>query len=279
MDKHLKKTGIAVALLLATLGLSGYQQQKVEAASSKRALRPTFYIHGYSSSIKAEEFLAKEAVKSGACKQVIKAEVDSRGHVRLSEKLSRKAKNPLVLVGFKDNRNLNYNRDAWYAYQAIRAVKRSQNFKQMNLIGHSMGNATISYMLINYGQKKSFPKLKRMVSIAGHYNGVRGQGLKTSKDRKNGRPFKLSSNYRHLLVLRKIFPKARVLNIYGDLEDGSHSDGRINNSSTLSMRYLVKARAKSYREKKFTGPMAQHSRLRENPKVLKTVVKFLWPNK
>lgn len=63
------------------------------------------------------------------------------------------------------------------------------------------------------------------------------------------------------------------MNVYGDLEDDSHSDGRVKNSSSKSLRYL-----ESYKEKKFTGPMAQHGRLRENPKVLRTAVDFLWPN-
>ncbi|GHV97130.1 alpha/beta hydrolase [Lactobacillus nasalidis] len=282
MSKY-KKIVLSLALaggLLFGAGLTGYHHPAAQASSStsrKRKLRPTFFIHGYSSSIKAEEYFAKAAEQSGASKQIIKAQVDAAGKVKLSASLSAKAKNPLILVGFADNRNLDYNRDAWYAYQAIKAVEKTHRFTQMNLIGHSMGNTTISYMLINYGRRKSFPTVKRMVGIAGHYNGVRGQGLKTSADRKNGRPLKMSETYRHLLVLRKIFPKARVLNIYGDLLDGSNSDGRINNSSTRSLRYLVSPRAKSYREKKFTGPNAQHSRLRENPAVLKTAIRFLWP--
>ncbi|MBT9036659.1 hypothetical protein BTJ18_07170 [Lactobacillus delbrueckii subsp. bulgaricus] len=48
--------------------------------------------------------------------------------------------------------------------------------------------------------------------------------------------------------------------------------------SSKSLRYLVSPKVKSYKEKKFTGPMAQHSRLRENPQVLKTAISFPWPN-
>ena len=102
--------------------------------------------------------------------------------------------------------------------------------------------------------------------------------MHVSANHKNGKPIHMNDNYKRQLVLRKLYPHAKVLNVYGDLEDGSYSDGRVKNSSPLSLCYLVKVRAKSHKEKKFTGPMAQHSRLRESPKVLKTAVDFLWPN-
>ncbi len=94
-----------------------------------------------------------------------------------------------------------------------------------------------------------------------------------SANHKNGKPIQMNDNYKRQLVLRKLYPHAKVLNVYGDLEDG-----RVKNSSSKSLRYLVSPKVKSYKEKKFTGPMAQHSRLRENPQVLKTAISFLWPN-
>ncbi|MBT8884618.1 alpha/beta hydrolase, partial [Lactobacillus delbrueckii subsp. bulgaricus] len=95
-----------------------------------------------------------------------------------------------------------------------------------------------------------------------------------SANHKNGKPIHMNDNYKRQLVLRKLYPHAKVLNVYGDLEDGSHSDGRVKNSSSKSLRYLVSPKVKSYKEKKFTGPMVQHSRLRENPQVLKTAISF-----
>ncbi|GHN55080.1 alpha/beta hydrolase [Lactobacillus delbrueckii] len=95
-----------------------------------------------------------------------------------------------------------------------------------------------------------------------------------SANQKNGKPIQMNDNYKRQLVLRKLYPHVKVLN----LEDGSHSDGRVKNPSSKSLRYLVSPKVKSYKEKKFTCPMAQHSRLRKNPQVLKTAISFPWPN-
>lgn len=50
-----------------------------------------------------------------------------------------------------------------------------------------------------------------------------------SANHKNGKPIQMNDNYKRQLVLRKLYPHAKVLNVYGDLEDGSHSDGRVKN--------------------------------------------------
>lgn len=286
MKKFKKKLGAIIAIFLAGISLAACQKATASGSgifqpsqkTEQKQVRPTFFFHGYTSSIKAERFFAEAAEKSGASKQVIEAIVDKNGKVKLSEPLSAKAKNPLVLIGFEDNRNLDTERTAFYAYRAIMAVRKSCKFKQMNLIGHSMGDMTINYLLIDYGQKQTFPKIKKIVYLAGHFNGVRSERMYVSANHKNGKPIHMNANYKRQLVLRKLYPHAKVLNVYGDLEDGSHSDGRVKNSSSKSLRYLVSPKAKSYKEKKFTGPMAQNSRLRENPQVLKTAIRFLWPN-
>lgn len=47
--------------------------------------------------------------------------------------------------------------------------------------------------------------------------------------------------------------KVRVLNIIGDI--GGQTDGTVPNVSSLSLKYLVADRAKSYQVVKFTGKM------------------------
>ncbi|MFV4979903.1 alpha/beta hydrolase [Lactobacillus delbrueckii] len=66
-----------------------------------------------------------------------------------------------------------------------------------------------------------------------------------SANHKNGKPIQMNDNYKRQLVLRKLYPHAKVLNVYGDLEDGSHSDGRVKNPSSKSLRYLVSPKVKS----------------------------------
>ena len=80
-----------------------------------------------------------------------------------------------------------------------------------------------------------------------------------------------------MLKLRSTFPtNNRVLNIYGDKEDGSHSDGDVPVNSAKSLKYLVSGRAKSYREVEIKGANAQHSTLHNNSQVNRELINFLW---
>ena len=109
-------------------------------------------------------------------------------------------------------------------------------------------------------------------------SGCRSSGDKSQLNAA-GRPNKLRPAYRQLLGLRRVYPRqqVRVLNIYGDKGDGTHSDGSVSNASSRSLRYLVAARARSYREVKITGKHAQHSQLHENAQVDRLLIDFLWP--
>ncbi len=56
----------------------------------------------------------------------------------------------------------------------------------------------------------------------------------------------MNQPYQQLRVLKDIYKGKgiEVLNIYGDLKDGTHSDGRVSNSSSKSLKYLLGNRAK-----------------------------------
>ena len=98
----------------------------------------------------------------------------------------------------------------------------------------------------------------------------------TILDSKTGKPSAMSDSYQKLLGLREIYPQDQVdvLNIYGDFKN--QSDGSVLNVSSRSLKYLVIDNAKSYQEKRVTGPLAQHSQLHENPEVDRLLIDFLW---
>lgn len=58
---------------------------------------------------------------------------------------------------------------------------------------------------------------------------------------KDGKPSRMNQPYQQLRVLKDIYKGKgiEVLNIYGDLKDGTHSDGRVSNSSSKSLKYLL----------------------------------------
>ena len=105
-------------------------------------------------------------------------------------------------------------------------------------------------------------------------------GQKTAEspvNAKTGEPQRQDATYKPLLKLRSTFPtNTRVLNIYGDKEDGSHSDGDVPVNSAKSLKYVDSGRAKSYREVEIKGANAQHSTLHNNSQVNWELINFLW---
>ena len=271
-SKFLAKT--IPVLLTALLFLTACQKPMTKAEKKEQAKETvTFFFHGYGSSINAEKHMAEAARQAGKNNEVLEATVNENGVVKIKGKLTDNPKNPIVLVGFSDNRNPDYHKDGWYAYQAVKAAQKKLGFFKMNLVGHSMGNMAISYMIMDYSAKKNFPTIKKQVDIAGHFNGIVGMD-KNSPIEASGKPKKMNSTYQELTKLRQVYPKGiDVLNIYGDT--GKKSDGRVYNNSSKSLKYLL-VKAKSYKELKITGKGGQHSRLHENSQVDQALQKFLW---
>lgn len=236
----------------------------------------TFFFHGAGSSYRAEEHMANAAVRAGAADQIIRANVSKNDHVRLIGKFSKNVKNPIIEVNYANNMAVNPND----VKVALTAVQNKYGFHKVNLVGHSMGNLLIAnYINQNYANRK-LPQIQKVVSIAGHYNGWLGEeGAATSptKNRATGEPLHRSASFKQLLGLRKHYPRnIRVLNMYGDLQDRSKSDGSVAVSSARSYKYLINGRAKTYREVEFFGKSAQHSRLHSNAQVDRELIKFLW---
>ncbi|TDN15495.1 hydrolase [Lactobacillus crispatus] len=150
-------------------------------------------------------------------------------------------------------------------------------------MNHSLGNISIIYYMLQNGRNRKMPQLAKQVGRAGHFAGLnfsrvpasirQPKGLKLNSA---GKPNKMNSSYWQMTGVRETYPKnkVRVLNIIGDI--GGQTDGTVPNVSSLSLKYLVADRAKSYQVVKFTGKNARHSKLHENPKVDKVLIKFLW---
>ncbi|MFC6254112.1 alpha/beta hydrolase [Secundilactobacillus hailunensis] len=93
---------------------------------------------------------------------------------------------------------------------------------------------------------------------------------------KKGRPKIERAEYKHLLKAKHRLPTdLSILNIYGNLKDGSNSDGLVTTTSARSLRYLVQtSNVKiSYQEKQITGPKAQHSLLHYNNLTVNHLIK------
>jgi len=258
-----------------------YNRQTKELNSSDyiQSRTPTLFFHGYGSSANAEKHMVEAARQAGVTQTIITATVDSHAQVTLKGDIPKDAVNPIVMVEFEDNRNANYAQDGEYAAAVVRELQARYGFKKMNFVAHSMGNMAILFYLLEHAQNEEFPQLQKQVNIANHVNGLEGMDLPsnlTILDSKTGQPSAMSDSYQKLLGLREFYPQDQVdvLNIYGDFKN--QSDGSVLNVSSRSLKYLVIDNAKSYQEKRVTGPLAQHSQLHENPEVDRLLIDFLW---
>ncbi|AHA97017.1 alpha/beta hydrolase [Lactobacillus johnsonii] len=267
-----------VALFLFVLAGCGQKAQNVPAKRVTVSLTntktiPTFFFHGWGSSANAETQMANAAKKAGVSNTIIQADVSKNGTVKLKGTIP---KNPIIKVNLEDNQSGKTS----YVKDVITAISNKYHYAKINLVGHSMGNLQIAnYINENYDNKK-LPKINKVVSIAGHYDGYLGEeaGQKAKiQNKKTGEPDIYSDGFKQLLPLRKHYPRQiEVLNIYGNKEDGSNSDGSVSVASAQSYKYLINGRAKSYREVEIKGKNAQHSKLHENKEVDKLLIDFLW---
>ena len=299
----MKKKGIGIISLILIIIIAIVAGIKIKQNHDENAVQeiqpvkvssktvPTFFFHGWGSSWHAEDTMAQAIKRAGATNTIVRVNVNKKGRARLIGKIKKNAKNPLVEVNFSDNKltNSQYNGQyanaydsmgARYVKNAIDLVRNKYHYSKINIVAHSMGNLEVaSYIKLNAG-KKNFPQIDHLVAMAGHYDGIIGMNDKRHQlkiDKKTGKLSIMRPEYRNLLSLRKIFPKnTKVLNIYGNLEDGTNSDGDVSNASAQSLKYLINGRAKSYRQLMIRGKGGQHSKLYNNAQVNRALVNFLW---
>lgn len=283
MSKTARNWMIVIAVLLIA-GLGGWAwQRQARASRFVQSTTPTIFFHGGDSSYRAEEHMVNAAKKAGVTKTVIRANVDRTGKVTLRGTIPKGAINPIVEVNYENNRQLDFNQHGVWATRIVQQLKDRDGIKQVNMVGHSLGNISILYYELQNGQNQAMPQVQKQVDIAGHFDGLNFKNLPANitqpaglKLDANGKPNAMNGTYQQLTQLRTTYPKeqTRVLNIVGDT--GNQTDGTVSNASSLSLRYLLASRAKSYQTKIIRGQDAQHSRLHENPVVDRLLINFLW---
>lgn len=199
----------------------------------------------------------------------------------LSKSLPKEAKNPIIKVNMQNNK-LSTSEDQKggnYIKNVVRKLEQQQHYKTINFVGHSMGNLEIVNYIRDNVHNSQLPRVNHYVAIAGCFDGSMKSSVgKTVKvNSKTGKPNKMTDQYKRLLPLRKTFPtNAAVLNIYGNVKDGSKSDEVCPVNSAKSLKYLVGKRAKSYKELGLSGKQAQHSHLHHNKTVNRALIRFIW---
>ncbi|EHL96464.1 hypothetical protein HMPREF9103_02372 [Lentilactobacillus parafarraginis F0439] len=255
---------------------------------------PTLFVHGWGGTLRSERKMASDAEASGAAQRRMVIRVRPNGKIAVTGTIKKWMRNPLIFLRFDNNRAGEFQYAKWLT-KVAKMLKSKYHIERLNFVGHSMGSyATVYYNMLN-DNHKDIPRANKLVLIAGPYNGIINNGKQNQPItgplaalwddqpnvnhlKKNGEPAIIHPEYQILNNLKKHMPRqVRILNIYGDLNDGSHSDGVVTNESALSLGYLVRGRVDYYQTTKVTGPNAQHSDLHNhNLAVNRALTTFIW---
>ncbi|OZG49176.1 alpha/beta hydrolase [Bombiscardovia coagulans] len=274
---------LSIITLLSSFSKHTVLQQKQEHSQGRVYLQekvPTFFLHGWNGSYKSETSMVSAAIDAGVTKWVLRVDVDGNGEARLLNDIPVDATNPLIEVSFLDNTNSDYQRCASWFKSAILAVRKHYIFNEYNVVAHSMGNMVLMNYLKDYSGDSSLPRLRKQVDLAGNFNGIIGWDDEPHqmKFQKDGSPLPQTSEFTNILPLRSSYPyhQVDILNVYGDIGDGSQSDGNVTNASSKALHYIVVDRAKSYKELLIRGNEGQHSNLHESNQVCIAIIQFIW---
>jgi uncharacterized alpha/beta hydrolase family protein len=255
---------------------------------------PTIFLHGWSSSLRSEKDMVSAAEVSGAASRRMIIHVRPNGKLKVTGTIKKWMVNPIILVRMDNNRAGEVQYAHWLT-KVCKMFKNKYHVNQLNFVGHSMGAYAVIYYNLMNGNNKDVPRANKLCVIAGPYDGIMdnhksnqptsGPLMQLWDDAPNqnrilatGKPKIIHPEYRLLYRLRKNFPhQARVLNIYGNLGDGSNSDGVVTTASALSLGYILRDHVSFYQTFEAFGDKAQHSALHNNNMAVnKILTEFLW---
>lgn len=247
----------------------------------KKGQWPILYIHGFRGGDYTTQKMIESALKCNGKKsdQFLKAIINWRGKVTY-EGTWTDDEHPIVQVVFQ-NKCVGSNQMEYWLVKLLFDLRLKHEFTTYDAIGHSLG--AVALVLVNLREKLRpyMPRLKKLVLIAGPFNGILGLGdlPNVNRVRPNGRPAFMSPTYFRIFMNKNnISDDLRVLNIFGNVGDHSNSDKYISVTSAKSISYILKPRVKEYNEYLIKGTNAEHSMLHDDSEILNTVNGFIYYN-
>ncbi|MCW4397629.1 alpha/beta hydrolase [Lentilactobacillus parabuchneri] len=284
-------------ILILSFGFNIWQTQRAQDQLKTQYVTsntPTIFLHGWSSSLRSEKDMVSAAEVSGAASRRMIIHVRPNGKLKVTGTIKKWMVNPIILVRMDNNRAGEVQYAHWLT-KVCKMLKNKYHVNQLNFVGHSMGAYAVIYYNLMNGNNKDVPRANKLCVIAGPYDGIMdnhksnqptsGPLMQLWDDAPNqnrilatGKPKIIHPEYRLLYRLRKNFPhQARVLNIYGNLGDGSNSDGVVTTASALSLGYILRDHVSFYQTFEAFGDKAQHSALHNNNMAVnKILTEFLW---
>ncbi|WP_295731845.1 alpha/beta hydrolase [uncultured Limosilactobacillus sp.] len=245
---------------------------------------PTVFVHGLQGNYGSTDTMIRDlSHRYSGTRKVMTINVKPNGQLAISGRFQ-KVKHPLVQVNFLNN-SASTTTNAHWLNRALTYLYQKQGVRKINIVAHSAGNVAAYQALA--AQASRTPKTKKFVILAGPFDGVLSLNDEANKIKVNAKDHYKPSimypansyypSYKQLLQLSTSFPKTvQVLNVYGDLGDGSHSDGLVSNASSLSVNYLLRHQKTPVKNKCFQNSKATHSGLHKSKTIDNWIANFLW---
>lgn len=238
---------------------------------------PTVFIHGYEGSSFSFGPLLRKLEKENVAKRELTIIVQADGTLDVEGKLENNKDNPTIMVLFAKDVTEEITQSKWIN-QVMRYLFQ-QKITQVNLVSHSMGGVSSLRYLLEYAGKQT-PAVEHFVAIAAPFN-----DLEIAEDTEEIFAYELTEAgpegetpiYQYFdQAMDHLPPHLRVLNVAGDLKDGSNSDGSVSIHSVFSLRFLLQKHVESYRELTVTKKNGGHSRITKSVELEKELIRFIW---
>ncbi|EEU30528.1 hypothetical protein HMPREF0501_00906 [Limosilactobacillus coleohominis 101-4-CHN] len=270
---------LMVAVLVAFVACGVNAQAATYAGGT-----PTVFVHGLQGNHGSTDTMIQDLSRRyPGTKKVMTINVKPNGELSTSGNFQ-KVKHPLVQVNFLNN-SASTTTNAHWLNKALTYLYEKQGVQKINIVAHSAGNVAVYQALA--AQTSHTPTTQKFVILAGPFDGVLSLNDEANKNKVNAKNHYKPSimypansyypSYQQLLQLSTSFPKqVKVLNIYGNLGDGSNSDSLVTNASSLSVNYLLRHQKTPVKNKCFKNAKATHSGLHKSKTVDNWIANFLW---
>lgn len=273
-----------LALFLASLCVAIMAMAGFSARATSRPGATTVFVHGLQGTHGSTDYMIRDLSRRyPGTKKVMTINVTAAGKLVVHGHM-KKVAHPLVQVNFLNN-SATTTKNAHWLIKALAYLKSKSDVKQVNLVAHSAGNVA-AYQALAY-QSTRIPTVKKFVILAGPFDGVLSLNDEPNKNKVSAKnhynpSIKYPANqyypsYERLMQLSSTFPHSiKVLNIYGNIGDGSNSDTLVTNASSLSVNYLLRHQKTPVVNKCWKSSKATHSGLHKSQKIDDWIAGFLW---
>lgn len=272
------------ALFIASLCLAILTFASLPAHASSHPGTPTVFVHGLQGTHGSTDTMIRDLSRRyPGTKKVMTINITTGGHVVVHGHMKNVA-HPLVQVNFLNN-SATTTKNAHWLIKALAYLKSKAGVKQVNIVAHSAGNVA-AYQAMAY-QSTRIPTVKKFVILAGPFDGVLSLNDEPNKNKVSAKndynpSIKYPANeyypsYEWLMQLSSTFPRSvKVLNIYGNIGDGTNSDTLVTNASSLSVNYLLRHQKTPVKNKCWKSSKATHTGLHKSKLVDNWIADFLW---